>query len=128
MNVMTARVHHRYVLARVIFRRDRARVRGAGFFLHRQRIQVGANADNRAIAIFHHTDNAEALHIRLFVFTHPFRHLITGCFQFFRDDAGGTLLVSGKFRMRMQVFIDAEERGQLSVSNLLWGLLGECGD
>ena len=46
-------------------------------------------------------------------------HVAADCFQFLRDNGRSFFLVSGKFRMRVKIFVDGEQRRQLGVGELL---------
>ena len=95
MSVVPAGVHDVHILAFIVFRDRLAGVGQTGFLFDWQCIHVGAHEHGRPVAILHHSDDAVAFKLRIFVFAKMFGHLAAGRSQFLRDDRRGAFLVPG---------------------------------
>ena len=124
MNVVAAGVHHADFLSGVVFRAHLARVRRAGFFPHRQAVQIGPDHDRRAVAVFHHPDDAIADRVRFLVFADVLGHFAAGGFEFLRHDPGRAFFLGRELGVSVQILVDREQGRQLRVRHFLRRLRG----
>src|SRR5437763_15032757 len=68
-------VHAMDIVTLFIFGYDRAVVWQSRFFLHRQRVEVGAHQDHWTIAILHQADDAKTFLVWLIVFADVLSHV-----------------------------------------------------
>lgn len=103
MDIVTAGLHHRNLAAHEIFRRRFARVRQAGLLLHGQPVEIAADEQRWAGAVFEHGDHAIAAEF--------FRDLETRRAQFARHLRGRFLLHERKLGVQVEILVERIERG-----------------
>jgi hypothetical protein len=92
-------MHDADLVALVIARTSGAGVRQAGLFFHRQRVHVGAQHDDRAVAVAQHTDHAMPTDLaRDFGASQP---------EFRCDPGGGVFFLKRKLRVRVPMAIQS---------------------
>ena len=103
VHVVAAGVHHRHGLAVVVGSRDRAGIRQAGLFPHRQRIHVGAQHDHGPVAVVQQTNDPRLPNSR--------GHVKTVGAEPIRRQAGRACLLHGQFGMRMHIGVEGLQPG-----------------
>ena len=95
MHIVPAGMHHRIGLAILPDLRGGGGVVETGAFLHRKPVHIGAQHDQRAVAVAQHADHAGAANI--------LRHRQSGGAQFGGHALGGICLEEGKLGVLVEV-------------------------
>ena len=97
VQVVSASVHHRNIVPGIILSAHLAGVRKAGLFLHRKRVEFGAQHDCRPGSILENSHDSCAAHV--------FRHVIAQAAKALGQSRCSLSLMPGEFRMLMQIQI-----------------------
>lgn len=121
VDVMPAGVHDADFAPEVVLDGFFAGVVGAGLLGDGEGIEVGADEDGGAIAIFEDADKAMAADF--------FGHLESGAAELAGDAGGGFDLVHGELWIGVELFVDADEAGELCLDlrGKLLSEIGRCG-